>query len=125
MRELLYTILELEKWNRMATCDLCSQFENRENKAVCQIRMRSKVTGEMVSNVCVCARCKEKFEEDELPKCERDNEDLEEKELPLLPDEEISQTAFYERQINALQEKESQLTEEVDTHLEALEIAED
>ena len=32
---------------------------------------------------------------------------------------------FYEQQINGLQEKERQLKEEVDTHLEALEVAED
>jgi predicted RNase H-like nuclease (RuvC/YqgF family) len=56
--------------------------------------------------------------------CVRYNEDLEEKELPVLPHER-RMDAFYERQINGLQEKERQLEEEVDTHLEALEIAED
>jgi len=75
----------------------------------------------------VCERCEEKYWNNELPKCNRcgrlqtkldfdivigknvcycirNNEDLEEKELPLLPHEEISQSAFYERQINYLQE---------------------
>jgi len=33
--------------------------------------------------------------------------------------------AFYERQINSLQEEKQQLTEEVETHLEALEISKD
>ena len=37
--------------------------------------------------------------------CIRNSEDLEEKELPLLPYEEISQSTFYERQINSLQEQ--------------------
>ena len=86
----------------------------------------------------MCENCKEKFENDELEKCERCGrlqtkhyidvhgdkyvcfciryeEDMEEKELPLLPSEEISQSAFYERQINGLQE-------ELATAEEALEI---
>jgi len=82
-----------------------------------------------------CESCKEKFENDELPKCERcgrfrnrhsfvcrcinDNEDIDEKELPALPHKEREAT-FYERQINELREKERELTEEVETHLEAL-----
>jgi len=92
-----------------------------------------------------CENCKEKFENNELTKCERCgrlknrhgldirgnyvcdciryNEDMEEKELPVLPHER-REAAFYERQINELREKEKQLIEEVDTHLEALEISE-
>jgi hypothetical protein len=57
--------------------------------------------------------------------CIRNNEDLEEKELPLLPGEEISQSAFYERQINFLQEQLTNVEVENDTHIEALEVAED
>jgi len=92
-----------------------------------------------------CESCKEKFENDELPKCERcgrlktklnfdfrsnkytcfcirRNEDLDEKELPSVPYE--SQAVSYERQINALREEKTQLEEEVDIHLEALETSE-
>jgi len=125
MRELEYTVLELEKESKK-TCDFCSKLENRNNKSVHQIRARSKVTGEWISDDVVCERCKEKYWNDELSKCNRcgrlqtkldfdivngknvcycirNNEDLEEKELPLLPHEEISQSTFYERQINSLQ----------------------
>jgi ribosomal protein L29 len=104
-------------------------------KAVCQIRTRSKATGEMVESDKACENCKEKFENDELPKCgcgrlktrytcdckEEENE----KELPLLPHQNGGMALFYEQQISGLQEKERQLEEEVDTHLEALEVAED
>ena len=95
---------------------------------VCQIRSHTKITGEWVSDDVVCERCEEKYWNDELLKCDRcsrlqtkldfdivtdknvcycirNNEDLEEKELPLLPGEEISQSAFYERQINFLQKQ--------------------
>ena len=110
------------------TCDFCSKFENKINKSVHQIRSHSKVTGEWISDDMVCERCEEKYWNDELSKCNRcgrlqtkldfdivngknvcycirNNEDLEEKELPLLPHEEISQSTFYERQINSLQEQ--------------------
>jgi DNA repair exonuclease SbcCD ATPase subunit len=140
MKELLYTILEMEEWNEGTTCWFCF------NKAVCQIRTRSKVSHKIIANDMACERCKEKFENDELPKCEwcgrlknkhgldilsgkhvcdciRDKEDLEEKELPVLPHEEREST-FYERQINSLRERERQLEEEVETHLEALEVSE-
>jgi len=140
MRELLYTVLELEEWNKDATCCFCFR------KSVCQIRTRSKATHEIIANDEACESCKEKFENDELAKCERCgrlknrhsldissnyacdcvryNENIDEKELPVLPNEEREAT-FYERQINGLREKERELTEEVETHLEALEIAED
>ena len=127
MRELEYTVLELEKESKK-TCDFCSKFENKNNKSVHQIRSRSKVTGEWISDDMVCERCEEKYWDDELSKCNRcgrlqtkldfdivngknvcycirNNEDLEEKEFPLLPHEEISQSTFYERQINSLQEQ--------------------
>ena len=127
MRELEYTVLELEKESKK-TCDFCSKFENKNNKSVHQIRSRSKVTGEWISDDMVCERCEEKYWDNELSKCNRcgrlqtkldfdivngknvcycirNNEDLEEKELPLLPHEEISQSTFYERQINSLQEQ--------------------
>ncbi len=134
MRKLLHTILELEEWNKNSTCCFCF------NKSVCQIRSRSKTTHKIIANNEACESCKEKFENDELKKCERcgrfrnrhsslcrcisNNENLEEKELPVLP-QERRMDAFYERQINSLQEEKQQLTEEVETHLEALEISKD
>jgi hypothetical protein len=81
-----------------------------------------------------CESCKERFENDELPKCICGRlktryacdckEETQEKELPSLP-QERRQAAFYERQINKLQEEKNQLVEEVDTHLEALEVSKD
>jgi len=59
-----------------------------------------------------------------LCRCISNNENLEEKELPVLP-QERRMDAFYERQINSLQEEKQQLTEEVETHLEALGISKD
>ena len=130
-RELIYTILDLEEWNQEATCRFCRGL----NKAVCQIRTRSKVTHSIIENDYACESCKEKFESNELPKCERcgrlktksnidfssgeyicdcikDNEDLEEKELPALPQEE-RQSTFYERQINGLREELATTEEEL------------
>src|SRR3954470_23288304 len=120
MRELIYTLLDLEKENKK-TCDFCS-FRSVNNKSVNQIVTRIKANGELIAYDVVCEDCKEKFENDELLKCNRcgrlqtkldfnifsgknncycirNNEDIERKELPLLPNEEINQDAFYERQI--------------------------
>ena len=132
MRELLYTILDLEEWHSSnSTCVFCPGLK----KAVCQIRTRSKATGEMVESDKACENCKEKFENDKLPKCDCGRlktrytcdckEEENEKELPLLPHQNGGMALFYEQQISGLQEKERQLEEEVDTHLEALEVAED
>ena len=49
MKELEYAVLELEKESKK-TCDFCSKFENKNNKSVHQIRSRSKVTGEWISD---------------------------------------------------------------------------
>ena len=140
MRELEYTVLELEKESKK-TCDFCSKLENRNNKSVHQIREYSKVTGEWISDDVVCERCEEKYWNDELLKCNRcgrlqtkldfdivtgknvcycirNNEDLEEKELPLLPHEEISQSTFYERQINSLQEQLNETEEALEIERE-------
>ena len=142
MRELEYTVLELEKESKK-TCDFCSKFENKNNKSVHQIRSRSKVTGEWISDDMVCERCEEKYWDDELSKCNRcgrlqtkldfdivngknvcycirNNEDLEEKELPLLPHEEISQSTFYERQINSLQEQLNETEEALEIEREEI-----
>jgi DNA repair exonuclease SbcCD ATPase subunit len=140
--ELIYTILELEEWNLGSICCFCPGL----NESICQIRTRNKITHRIVENDYACESCREKFENDELPKCEdcgrlktqlninslsgkyicnclRNNESKE-KSLPILPHEERASTR-YERQINGLQEEKNQLTEEVETHLEALEVAED
>ena len=121
MRELDYTLLELQKWNKK-TCDFCSNLFGESNKSVCQIVSRSKISGELIETDVACEDCK-KYLNNQIPKCERcgrlqteldidvingrwicacirRKEDLEEKELPLLPNEEISQSVFYERQIN-------------------------
>ena len=124
MKELLYTMLELEEWNKNSTCCFCY------NKSVYQIRTWNKITHEIIANDEACENCKEKFENNELEKCERcgrlknrhsyvchcivDNENVDEKELPILPHEEREAT-FYERQINSLRE-------ELITTEEALEI---
>ncbi len=52
--------------------------------------------------------------------CIRNNEDLEEKELPLLPHEEISQSTFYERQINSLQEQLNETEEALEIEREEI-----
>jgi hypothetical protein len=143
MRELIYTVLELEEWcSTEMPCSFCTTLFSEKSKIVCQIRTRSKETNRLVENDFACQECKEKFEHDELLKCEKcgrlktkSNIDFrsgkytcdceeEEKELPPLPNQRESMVGFYERQINELREKEKQLTEEVDTHLEALEISE-
>ena len=65
MKELLYTVLELEEWNKNSTCCFCY------NKSVCQIRTRNKITHEIIANDEACENCKETFENNELEKCER------------------------------------------------------
>src|SRR4051794_39702654 len=114
MRELTYTLLELQKEFRNTTCDFCS---SRDNKSVNQIRSRVKVNNKYVGVSVVCEECKEKFENDELAKCGRCSrlqtildissgcrcirrkENIEEKELPNLPNGRESAFTFYERQI--------------------------
>jgi len=97
-------------------------------KAVCQIRTRSKATGEMIESDKACEGCKEKFENDELPKCscgrlktrytcdckEKGNE----KELPLLPHQNGGMAFFYERQINSLREELTATEEELEIERE-------
>ena len=151
MRKLLYTILELEVWNQGATCRFCSNLYGEDNKAICQIRTRSKVTHSIVANNYACENCKEKFENDEPPKCEwcgrlqtkldidtssgkyicdciRYNENIEEKELPVLPHEERASTR-YEKQINSLQEQlnnaEWTIYEEREAHEDFMEKSEE
>ena len=117
MRELEYTVLELEKESKK-TCDFCSKLENKNNKSVHQIRVRSKITGEWVSDDMVCERCEERYWNDELLKCNRcgilqtkldfdivtgknvcycirNNEDLEEKELPITNVKELRIIFFF------------------------------
>jgi len=134
--KLLYTLLELGWEYKNRTCDFCSN----HYKSVNLIKTRHEKTGELIAVDCVCENCKVKFLNNELLKCEKcgrlqtrtdialggicdcQKEDTKEKELPALPHE--SMTTFYERQINSLREEKDQLTEEVETHLEALEVSE-
>ena len=142
--KLLHTVLELDRWvYSKLPCSFCVSLKE-EDKIVCQIRTRSEVSHKIVKNSVACQNCKEKFDRGELPKCEKcdrlktdsnvdifsgkyicdcEEEDEQEKELPVLPDEE-GESTFYERQINALREEKNQLSEELETHLEALEISE-
>ena len=108
MRKLLYLVLELEEWNNRGNCYFCS------NKATCQIRTRSEINEKLIANDKACEDCKEKLGSDGLPKCDRCGrlqtktdldfftgkyicdckEEIEEKELPSLPQERESMTAF-------------------------------
>jgi len=132
MRELLFTVLELEEWcSSNSTCEFCLGLK----KAVCQIRTRSKLTNKMIESDKACEECKEKFENDELPKCSCGRlktrytcdckEEEQEKELPRLPSHRESMATFYERQINNLREELTTAEVENDTHLEALEVSKD
>ena len=146
MRELVYTLLELQKEFRNTTCDFCSGY-GKDNKSVKQIRSRIKVNGEYVGVNVVCEDCKEKFENDMLPKCQRcgrlqttldidagcrcfrRKENLEEKELPNLPNERESTFTYYERQINTLREElitaEWTINEEREAHEDFMEKSEE
>jgi len=93
------------------------------------------MTNKLIAADVICKSCKEKFENNELPKCAKCGklqtktdldlfsgtyacncrETAKEKELPNLPNQRESMTTFYERQINRLQE-------ELATTEEALEI---
>jgi hypothetical protein len=140
MRELNHAILGLEDWNKEATCDFCPVLGV---KAVCQIISRNKVTEKLVAGNCACEDCRDRLEE--LPRCERCgrletrvrfangkylcacvryNENLEEKELPVLPHER-SQFARHEERISELQNELVDAKVEIDTHLEALEVSEE
>jgi len=84
----------------------------------------------------VCEICKEKFENNELPKCDKcgrlqNKTDIsllsfggkcdceeEEKELPSLPHEGESTSAFYERQINSLREELTTAEETIEVERE-------
>jgi hypothetical protein len=131
MRKLIYTLLKLARESKK-TCDFCSNPYGKDNKSAFRIVIRVKSNNEWLSDDVVCENCKDKFESDELTKCERCgrlqtkldidfssgkylcdciryNEDLEEKKLPSVPYK--SQAAFYERQINNLQEKKTAVEE--------------
>ena len=95
----------------------------------------------------VCEDCKEKFKSDKLPKCQRcgrlqttldidagchcirRKENLEENELPNLPHERESTFAYYEQQINTLQEEltaaEWTINEEQEAHEDFMEKSEE
>lgn len=149
MRELIYTLLELVRESKK-TCDFCSNPYGKDNESAFRIVTRIKLNNEWLADDVVCEDCKEKFENDELTKCERCgrlqtkldidfssgkyicdciryNEDLEEKELPSVPYE--SQAVFYERQINKLQEEkmlaENTIEEEREAHEDFMRVSEE
>src|SRR5688572_4615629 len=70
MRELTYTLLDLERTNQK-TCDFCSNLYGEDNKSVNQIVACIKTNGKYVADDVVCESCKEKFENDELEKCDK------------------------------------------------------
>ena len=121
-------------------CSFCVSLRE-EDIIVCQIVTRSKITHKLVALDFACQNCKEKFENDELSKCERcgrlrvdsdtnyttgkyvcrcieRGEDPKEKELPALPHEEREST-FYEQQINDLWEKLTTAEETIEVKREA------
>lgn len=141
MKGLRYTLLELEKEFRNRTCDFCSNRFGKDNEAVNEIITREETTNKLVGLNMVCENCKEKFENNELLKCERCGKlqtkiyldfftgkyncscEKEEKELPSLPheheNERESMTAFYERQINKLREELTTAEETIEIEREA------
>ena len=145
MKNLTHTLLELEDWcSDGSVCDFCFGL----NKASYQIKTRSQITNKILANDFICENCKVRFENDELPKCNKcgrlriqsdieyptskvvcrcvkRKENTEEKKLPLLPHQNGGMALFYETQINSLQEQLNTAGTEIDTHLEALEISED
>src|SRR3954451_21696866 len=136
--KLLHTVLELDRWiYSKLPCSFCVSLKE-EDKIVCQIRTRSEVSHKIVKNSVACQKCKEKFANDELPKCEKcdrlktdsnvdifsgkyvcdcEEEDEQEKELPVLPGEERDAT-FYERQINDLRGKLTTAEETIEVERE-------
>src|SRR2546422_266474 len=112
----------------MRTKRIISKFSKRSRRTKKNERGKGRisVTSKLVDNDYACQECKERFENGELPKCDKcgrlqtdTNIDIhsnkyicdcvkykeeiereEEKELPSLP----GTFAFYERQINSLQE---------------------
>ena len=143
MKELLYTILELEEWHKdidNLPCEFCTIRFGNKNKVICQIRTRSKETHKIVENDFACQECKEKFENNQIPKCDKCGrlrtksdtevitgkyvcrcikwkEDTLEKELPVLPHEEREST-FYEIQINDLRGKLNTAEETIEVERE-------
>ena len=145
MKDLIYTLLELEDWcSDGSVCDFCFGLK----KASYQVKTRNQITNKILANDFICENCKVRFENDELPKCNKcgrlriqsdieyptsevvcrcvkRKENTEEKKLPLLPHQNGGMALFYETQINSLQEQLNTAGTEIDTHLEALEISED
>ena len=70
MRKLKHVLLELQEESKR-TCDFCSNRYGKDNKSVNQIRTRYEINNELVATDVVCEDCKEKFLNDELPKCDK------------------------------------------------------
>jgi hypothetical protein len=144
MKDLIYTLLDLEEWCIGSVCDFCFGL----NKASYQIKTRDQITNKMLANDFICENCKVRFENDEILKCSncgrlriqsdieypsnkiicrcvKRKENTDEKKLPLLPHQSGGITLFYETQINNLREELTNAEVENGAHLEALEVAED
>jgi hypothetical protein len=61
MRELIYTILELEKEYKNRNCEFCSNHNIKANKAIKEIITRHKATDELVAVDVICGECEEKY----------------------------------------------------------------
>ena len=68
MKELRYTLLDLPWEYRSRTCDFCSNY-SKNNGCANLIKTRHEMTNKLIAADVICKSCKEKFENDELPKC--------------------------------------------------------
>jgi len=61
MRELIYTLLELEKEYKNRNCDFCSNHYIKVNKAANEIITRHKANDELIAVDVICEECEEKY----------------------------------------------------------------
>jgi len=61
MRDLIYTVLELEKEYKNSNCEFCSNRCTKANKAVKEIVTRNEATDELIAVDVVCEECEEKY----------------------------------------------------------------
>lgn len=151
MRELTYTLLELEKEYKNSNCEFCSNRRVKANKAVKEMITRHGTTDKLIAVDVICEECEEKYWNNQILKCGRcgrlqtrsdfdlfsgenicycirNKEDLEEKEPSPSPPRESTFT-FYERQINALREEkvaaENTIEEEREAHEDFMKVSEE
>src|ERR1700722_2901081 len=71
MRELIYTVLELEKEYKNRNCEFCSNRRVNANKAVREIVTRNKATDKLIAVDMICEECEEKYRNNQILKCDR------------------------------------------------------